>query len=126
LWSRLLAPSVLPTNAALCASPWSAEIAPTTAARRPVPSVVTIRLSADVPRSSPLALRVVRCAPHTVSGEAPRRDAAHPYGKSRSQKPAYSYRELCRFPKVWDAPQGASGDPSIPEKTGISETMTGV
>jgi len=49
-----------------------------------------------------------------------------PYGKSRSQKPAYSYRELCRFPKVWDAPQGPSGDPSIPEKTGISETMTGV
>ena len=49
-----------------------------------------------------------------------------PYGKSRSQKPAYSYRELCRFPKVWDAPQGPSGDPSIPEKTGIRETMTGV
>jgi len=49
-----------------------------------------------------------------------------PYGKSRSQKPAYSYRELCRFPKVWDAPQGPSGDPIIPKKTGISETMTGV
>jgi len=49
-----------------------------------------------------------------------------PYGKSRSQKPAYSYQELRLFPKVWDAPQGPSGDPSIPEKTGISETMTGV
>jgi len=46
--------------------------------------------------------------------------------KSRGQKPAYSYRELCRFPKVRDAPQGPSGDPRIPEKTGISETMTGV
>jgi len=49
-----------------------------------------------------------------------------PYEKSRSQKPAYFYRDLCRFPKVWDAPQGPSGDPSIPEKTGISETLTGV
>jgi len=49
-----------------------------------------------------------------------------PYGASRSQKPAYSYRELCQFPKVWDAPQGPPGYPSIPEKTGISETMTGV
>jgi len=58
----------------------------------------------------------------TPEGERPQR----PYGKSRSQKPAYSYRELCRFPKVWDAPQGPSGDPSVPEKPGISETMTGV
>jgi len=49
-----------------------------------------------------------------------------PYGKSRSQKPAYSYQELCRFPTVWDALQSPSGDPSIPEKPGISETMTGV
>jgi len=49
-----------------------------------------------------------------------------PYEASRSENPAYSYPELCRFPKVWDAPQGPPGDPSIPEKTGISETMTGV
>jgi len=35
-------------------------------------------------------------------------------------------RELCRFPKVWDAPQGPSGDPSIPDNTGISDTVTGV
>jgi len=49
-----------------------------------------------------------------------------PYGERRSRKPAYSYGELCRFPKVWDAPQGPLREPSIPEKASISWSMTGV
>ena len=66
------------------------------------------------------------CALSGRRGQAATTCPRGPYGKRRNQKPVYSYRELCRLHKVWDAPQRPSGDPSIPEKSGTSETMTGV
>jgi len=49
-----------------------------------------------------------------------------PFGPSEKAGVKNRHTPIENYAGVWDAPQGPSGEPSIPEKIGISETMTGV